>query len=76
MKSLGRAYKILVDMPVDFGIGDRVRVLSLNQEGVVESVSEDVVGVQVGALRFREQRENLRLIERKTESKKAAKAAA
>lgn len=62
--------------PVDFGIGDRVRVLSLNQEGVVESVSEDVVGVQVGALRFREQRENLRLIERKTESKKAAKAAA
>jgi DNA mismatch repair protein MutS2 len=61
--------------PVDFQIGDRVRVLSLNQNGVVESVAEDEIGVQVGALRFREERENLRLIERRTESKKAAKAA-
>lgn len=61
---------------LDFHIGDRVRVLSLSQEGVVESVTEDVIGVQVGALRFREAPENLRLIERKAPSGKAAKAAA
>jgi DNA mismatch repair protein MutS2 len=63
------------DEPVDFQIGDRVRVLSLNQDGVVESVADDEIGVQVGALRFREQRENIRLVERRAESKKAAKAA-
>ncbi|MCI0337674.1 MAG: endonuclease MutS2 [Acidobacteria bacterium] len=61
--------------PVDFLIGDRVRVMSLDQEGMVESVNDDEIGVQVGALRFREQRENLRLIERRAESKKVAKAA-
>jgi DNA mismatch repair protein MutS2 len=60
---------------VDFKTGDRVRVLSLNQEGVVESAGDEEIVVQIGALRFREQRENLRLIERPAESKKAAKAA-
>jgi len=60
---------------VDFKTGDRVRVLSLNQEGVIESVGDEEIVVQVGALRFREQRENLRLVERRAESKKAAKAA-
>jgi DNA mismatch repair protein MutS2 len=61
--------------PVDFKTGDRVRVLSLNQEGVVESAGDEEIVVQIGALRFREQRENLRLVERRVESKKAAKAA-
>jgi DNA mismatch repair protein MutS2 len=64
------------DRPVDFRIGDRVRVVSLNNEGVIESIDEDEVGVQVGALRFRERRENLQLIERRGETKKASKAAA
>src|SRR5262249_42906819 len=45
---------------VDLRPGDRVRVLSLNQEGVVESVGETEIVVQIGALRFREQRANLR----------------
>ncbi len=57
----------------DFQIGDRVKVLSLDQDGVIEAINDDIVSVQVGALRFREQRENLRLIERKQQSK-AAKA--
>ncbi len=61
--------------PVDFQIGDRVRLVSLGQEGMVESVNDDEVGVQVGALRFRERRENLSLIERRRETKKSAKAA-
>jgi DNA mismatch repair protein MutS2 len=52
-----------------------VRVLSLNQEGVIESVGEEEIVVQIGALRFREQRENLRLVERKAEPKKKAQAA-
>lgn len=56
---------------LDFHLGDRVKVLSLGQDGVVESVTNDVVSVQVGALRFREQPENLRLIERKQASKVA-----
>lgn len=61
---------------VDLRPGDRVRVLSLDQEGVVESVSETAIVVQVGALRFREQRANLRLSERKTEPKRKAPAIA
>jgi DNA mismatch repair protein MutS2 len=60
---------------VDLHIGDRVRLLSLNRDGVVESIGEDEIVVQVGALRFREKRENLRLIERRAEPRKAAKAA-
>jgi DNA mismatch repair protein MutS2 len=60
---------------VDFQAGDRVRVLSLKQEGVIESVDEEEIVVQIGALRFREQRENLRLVERKAEPKKKAQAA-
>lgn len=59
----------------DFQAGDRVRLLSLNQEGVIESAGEEEIVVRVGALRFREQRENLRLIERKAEPKKKAQAA-
>ncbi|MGH9937017.1 MAG: endonuclease MutS2, partial [Blastocatellia bacterium] len=61
---------------VDFQTGDRVRVLSLDQEGVIESVGETEIVVQIGALRFRERRANLRLAERKTEPKRKAQAAA
>src|SRR5262245_9321393 len=57
---------------VDLRPGDRVRVLSLDQEGVVESVGETEIVVQIGALRFREQRANLRLAERKPEPKRKA----
>jgi DNA mismatch repair protein MutS2 len=60
---------------LDLRVGDRVRLVSLGQEGVVESVGDDEVGVQVGALRFRERRENLRLVERHRDTKRAAKAA-
>ena len=56
--------------------GDRVRLLSLNQEGVVESVGPQEIVVQVGALRFREKRDDLRLVSRKAASAKATKAAA
>jgi DNA mismatch repair protein MutS2 len=57
---------------VDLRPGDRVRVLSLDQEGVVESVGETEIVVQIGALRFREQRANLRLSGRKIEPKRKA----
>jgi len=56
----------------DFQIGDRVLLLSLQQEGVVESIGADEISVQAGALRFREQPENLRLIERRAASNKMA----
>ncbi len=57
-------------------IGDRVKVLSLGQVGTVDAINDDdIISVQVGALRFREARENLRLVERKAASK-AAKAGA
>jgi DNA mismatch repair protein MutS2 len=58
--------------PADLRPGDRVRVLSLGQEGVIESVGETEIVVQIGALRFREQRANLRLVERKAEPKRKA----
>jgi len=63
--------------PGELQVGDRVRILSLDQDGVIDSISEDEVGVQVGALRFRERAENLRLIERRgTSQKPGARAAA
>lgn len=61
---------------VELQPGDRVRLLSLNQEGVVESVGPQEIVVQVGALRFREKRDDLRLVSRKAASTKATKAAA
>ncbi|HEV2663653.1 MAG TPA: endonuclease MutS2 [Blastocatellia bacterium] len=57
---------------VDLRPGDRVRVLSLDQEGIVESVGETEIVVQIGALRFREQRANLRLAGRKPEPNRKA----
>jgi DNA mismatch repair protein MutS2 len=60
----------------DLQPGDRVRVLSLNQDGVVESVGETEIVVRIGALRFREQPENLRFAERGAETKKKAQAVA
>lgn len=60
----------------DFQVGDRVRVLSLNQEGVIEAIKDEEIVVQIGALRFREQSDNLRFVERKAAHQKAAKAAA
>jgi DNA mismatch repair protein MutS2 len=56
----------------DFQIGDRVQILSLNQQGVIESIGADSISVQVGALRFRETAENLRLIEAAQPSKQKA----
>jgi DNA mismatch repair protein MutS2 len=61
---------------VDFQPGDRVRVSSLGQVGVIESINDTEIVVQIGALRFREQRENLQLVERKAEPRKKAQAAA
>lgn len=60
----------------DPAVGDRVLLLSLNQEGIVESVAEDEIGVQVGALRFREKPENLRIVSRREAPRKGAKPAA
>jgi DNA mismatch repair protein MutS2 len=58
--------------PVEFQPGDRVLVLSLEKEGVIESVNDDEIGVQVGALRFREKAENLRLLQKPAPAGKAA----
>ncbi|HKQ75180.1 MAG TPA: endonuclease MutS2 [Blastocatellia bacterium] len=81
VRAEGEAPEIPLENPeyaegVDFRPGDRVRVLSLNQEGVVESVGESEVVVRIGALGFREQHPNLRLVERNTEPKKKAQAVA
>jgi DNA mismatch repair protein MutS2 len=60
----------------DLRPGDRVRLLSFDQEGVVESVNDAEIVVQVGALRFREQRSNLRLAGRKSEPSRKSQAIA
>ena len=56
----------------DFQVGDRVLILSLEQQGIIESIGADSISVQVGALRFRETAENLRLIEAMQPSKQKA----
>ncbi len=58
--------------PRDLQVGDRVQILSLNQQGVIESIGADSLSVQVGALRFREVAENLRLLESAQPSKQKA----
>jgi DNA mismatch repair protein MutS2 len=60
----------------DLRPGDRVRLLSFDQEGIVESIGETEIVVQIGALRFREQRENLRLMGRKSEPARKSQAIA
>jgi DNA mismatch repair protein MutS2 len=54
----------------EFLVGDRVSLLALGKEGIVESVTPEEIGVQVGALRFREHPERLRLVERRKIGKK------
>jgi DNA mismatch repair protein MutS2 len=62
------------NLPRDFQVGERVLILSLNQQGVIESIGADSISVQVGALRFRETTDNLRLIEAAQTSKQKAAA--
>ena len=52
--------------PAELLVEDRVRILSLGQEGVVEVVGPQEIVVRIGALRFREKRDNLRFLERPT----------
>jgi DNA mismatch repair protein MutS2 len=68
--------QVIIPSAEGFEVGDRVQVLAFGQEGVVESVGPEEIGVQVGALRFREQRQNLRLIERPRASNQMARRAA
>jgi DNA mismatch repair protein MutS2 len=60
--------------PRELQPGDHVLVLSLDKEGTIESVSENEIGVQVGALRFREKPENLRLLQTEKASNKLPRA--
>jgi DNA mismatch repair protein MutS2 len=60
--SPGHAEPPSASIPSDLKSGDRVRIISLGQEGVVESVGDSGVDVRVGSLRFREEPDNLQLI--------------
>lgn len=53
--------------------GDLVEILSLGQEGQVETVGDDEIEVRVGSLRFREDRNNLKLIQSSAASKDAGR---
>jgi len=46
----------------DIQEGDRVRILSIGQEGVVESVGENVYTISLGSLKFRSELNDLQLI--------------
>ncbi len=59
-------------VPHDLQVGDRVLILSLEQQGVIESIGTDSISVQVGALRFRETADNLRLLEAAQPSRQKA----
>lgn len=56
--------------PAELLVEDRVRILSLGQEGVVEVVGPQEIVVRIGALRFREKRDNLRFLERPTPARR------
>ncbi len=66
------------DHPSDhvFQAGDKVLILSLNQQGVIDSIGADSINVQVGALHFRETQENLRLVSAAQPANKKASAKA
>ena len=59
-----------------FQAGDKVLILSLNQQGIIDSIGADSINVQVGALRFRETQENLRLVSAAQPANKKASAKA
>lgn len=58
---------------IELRTGDRVEILSLGQEGQIETVGDGAIEVRVGSLRFREDRNNLRLIQSSAASKDAGK---
>lgn len=64
----------LVEETAEIRERDRVKIKSLNQEGVVESISDETYTVLVGSLRFRAKRDELQLV--KTAAPPASKRAA
>ncbi|HVG17639.1 MAG TPA: Smr/MutS family protein [Blastocatellia bacterium] len=64
----------LIEEAAEIHERDRVRIKSLNQEGTVESISDDTYTVLVGSLRFRAKRDELQLI--KAAAPQASKRAA
>ncbi|MFP5263260.1 MAG: endonuclease MutS2 [Blastocatellia bacterium] len=71
---LGEAAGALAEEAAEIRERDRVRIKSLNQEGTVESVSDDTYTVLVGSLRFRAKRAELQLV--KAAAPQASKRAA
>ncbi|MBI3653257.1 MAG: endonuclease MutS2 [Acidobacteria bacterium] len=51
---------------------DRVRLLTLNQDGTVESINDGTYTILIGSLRFRAKREELKLLQTATPTPKAA----
>jgi DNA mismatch repair protein MutS2 len=58
----GRAPAIAADAAAEISEGDRVRVLSVDREGIVESVQGNDFTVAIGPLRFHAGREDLQLV--------------
>ncbi|HEX8090492.1 MAG TPA: Smr/MutS family protein, partial [Blastocatellia bacterium] len=56
------AARALVEEASEIRERDRVRIKALNQEGTVESISDDTYTVLVGSLRFRAKRAELQLV--------------
>lgn len=48
-----------VDLTREIAEGDRVRIQSLDREGIVESIRDNVYGIMVGPLRYRAERKDL-----------------
>jgi DNA mismatch repair protein MutS2 len=58
----GEAAGALAEEAAEIRERDRVRIKALNQEGAVESISDDTYTVLVGSLRFRAKRGELQLV--------------
>jgi DNA mismatch repair protein MutS2 len=69
VKARGPAAEPVADATAEIGVGDRVLVRTLNQQGVVESLRGENYTVTVGSLKFRAGRGELQLIEAVPEPK-------
>jgi DNA mismatch repair protein MutS2 len=61
-QAVDQAALLLVEEAEEIRERDRVRITSLDREGVVESISDNTYTVMVGSLRFRARRDELRLV--------------
>lgn len=62
LKALGQAASDIDQETAEINERDTVRIISLNKEGTVESISDDIYTILIGSLRFRARRDEIQAV--------------